>query len=183
MSTAAKAFRLPGHVVLAEPKLRFGSPDARDIDIHPMEGLIRFGPYSRDKISAVSNPIRIGMILPADLEDRLAGQMRELDQSHQPRERKAYLPPFPGFERVFGVRLTRGGPASRILLSDDLDGRIAAAPAPHIVLAEALTRALFTLRNGRDSFDVVVILLKQSWAPAFLGPAGDDFDLHDYVKA
>lgn len=183
MNTAAQAFRLPGHIVLAEPKLRFGSSDARDIGIHPMEGLLRFGPYSRDKLSAVSNPIRIGMILPADLEDRLVAQMRELDQPHQPRERKAYLPPYPGFEKVFGVRLTRGGPASRILLSDDLDGRIAAAPVPHAVLAEALTRALFALRNARDSFDVVVILLKESWSTAFRGPLGDDFDLHDYVKA
>lgn len=183
MSAPAKAYRLPGHIVLPEPKLRFGSSDARDIDIHPLEGLIRFGPYTRDKLSAVSNPIRIGMILPADLEDRLVTQMRELDHSHQPRERKAYLPPYPGFEKVFGVRLSRGGPASRILLSDDLDGRIAIAAAPHVVLAEALTRALFALRNARDSFDVVVIVLKEGWAPAFRGPAGDDFDLHDYVKA
>lgn len=183
MSTAAQAFRLPGHIVLPEPKLRFGSSDARDVDIHPMEGLIRFGPYSRDKLSAVSNPIRIGMILPADLEDRLVAQMRELEQSHQPRERKAYLPPYPGFEKVFGVRLARGEPASRILLSGDLDGQIAAASAPHVVLAEALTRALFALRNARDSFDVVVIVLKESWTSAFRGPAGDDFDLHDYVKA
>ena len=43
-----------------------------------------------------------------------------------------------------------------------------------------MTRALFALR---DSFDIVVILLKESWSPAFRGPVGDDFDLHDYVKA
>lgn len=183
MSAPAKAFRLPGHVVIDEPALRFGSSSARDVDIHPMEGLIRFGPYSQGKLSAVSNPIRIGMIVPADLEESLVEQMRELDQTHSPRERKSYLPAYPGFEKIFGVRLTRGGPASRILLSDDLDERIAATPAPHVVLAEALTRALFGLRNARDSFDVVVILLKQAWEPAFRGPAGDDFDLHDYVKA
>ncbi|MGN8544656.1 hypothetical protein [Bradyrhizobium sp. C9] len=50
-------------------------------------------------------------------------------------------------------------------------------------MAEALTRALFALRNARDTFDIVVILLKESWSPAFRGPPGDDFDLHDYVKA
>lgn len=183
MSAPAKAFRLPGHVVIDEPALRFGFSSARDVDIHPMEGLIRFGPYSQGKLSAVSSPIRIGMIVPADLEESLVEQMRELDQTHSPRERKSYLPAYPGFEKIFGVRLTRGGPASRILLSDDLDERIAATPAPHVVLAEALTRALFGLRNARDSFDVVVILLKQAWEPAFRGPAGDDFDLHDYVKA
>lgn len=181
--SAAQPFRLPGHIVLPEPQLRFGSNDARDVDIHPIEGLIRFGPYSHGKLSPVANPIRVGMIVPAGLEESLVRQMRELDQEHKPRERKQYLPTFPGFEKVFGVRFTRGGPASRIVMSQDLDRQIESAAAPHIVLAEALTRALFALRNARDSFDIVVILLKESWSPAFRGPAGDDFDLHDYVKA
>lgn len=109
MSGVAPAFRLPGHIVLPEPQLRFGSNDARDVDIHPMKGLTRFGPYSHGKLSPVANPIRVGMIVPADLEEGLVRQMRELDQAHQPRERKAYLPPFPGFEKVFRVRFTRGG--------------------------------------------------------------------------
>jgi hypothetical protein len=183
MSAAIQPFRLPGHIVLPEPQLRFGSNDARDVDMHPMEGLIRFGPYSHGKLSPVPSPIRIGMIVPAGFEELLIRQMRELDQAHQPRERKQYLPPFPGFEKIFGVRLSRGGSASRILLSGDLDRQIEVATAPHVVLAEALTRALFALRNARDSFDVVVILLKESWGLAFRGPAGDDFDLHDYVKA
>lgn len=183
MNTAAKPYRLPGHIVLPEPPLRFGSSHARDVDIHPMEGLIRFGPYSHGKLSPVPNPIRVGMIVPVDLEEALVRQMRELDQAHQPRERKAYLPSFPGFEKVFRVRFTRGGQASRILISQDLDRQIERAPAPHIVLAEALTRALFALRNVRDSFDIVVILLREHWSIAFKGPVGDDFDLHDYVKA
>lgn len=183
MIATARPYLLPGHIVIPEPHLRFGSNAANDIDIHPMEGLLRFGPYSLDKLSAVSNPIRVGIIVPTTLEEPLIRQMRELDQSHRPRERKAYLPPFPGFEKVFGVRLTRGGSASRILLSQDLDDQIDSAPAPHVVLAEALTRALFALRNARDAFDIVVILLKESWARAFRGPPGDDFDLHDYVKA
>lgn len=181
--SAAQPFRLPGHIVLPEPQLRFGSNNARDVDIHPMEGLIRFGPYSHGKLSPVANPIRVGMIVPAGLEESLVHQMRELDQEHKPRERKQYLPAFPGFEKVFGVRFTRGGPASRIVLSQDLDRQIESAAASHVVLAEALTRALFALRNARDSFDIVVILLKESWSPGFRGPAGDDFDLHDYVKA
>jgi hypothetical protein len=83
MNTQSRAYRLPGHIVLQEPKLRFGSKDIRDVDIHPMEGLLRFGPYSKDKLSAVSNPIRIGMIAPAGQTDRLVKQMRELEQIHR----------------------------------------------------------------------------------------------------
>ena len=104
--SAAQPFRLPGHIVLPEPQLRFGSNDARDVDIHPIEGLIRFGPYSHGKLSPVANPIRVGMIVPAGLEESLVRQMRELDQEHKPRERKQYLPTFRGFEKVFGVSST-----------------------------------------------------------------------------
>ncbi|WP_197952019.1 hypothetical protein [Bradyrhizobium glycinis] len=142
MSTVTQPFRLPGHVVVPEPKLRFGSNDPQATDIHPMEGLIRFGPYSLGELSPVPNPIRVGMIVQAELEEALVRQMRELEQAHQPRERKQYLPPFPGFEKLFGVRMARRAAASRILLSQDLDGELEAAAKPHVVLAEALTRAL-----------------------------------------
>jgi hypothetical protein len=183
MTAQSRPFRLPGHIVHPEPTLRFGSSAPRDIAIHPMEGLLRFGPYSRDKLSAVANPIRVAMIVPAGLDDRLLAQMRELEQHHAPRERKAYLPAFTGFEKIFGVRLTRGRAGTAITLSDQLDRDIANSPNPHVVLAEALTRALFALRNLRDAFDIVVILLRERWQCAFRGMAGDDFDLHDYVKA
>ena len=183
MSAASKPYRLPGHVVLGEPELRFGSPDARDIDTHPVRGLLRFGPYSRDRISAVSNPIRIAMIAPASDHHRLVNQIRELEQTHRPRERKNYLPDYPGFERVFGVRLVRGGAGTSIELPSDLSARMTDSETPHVVLGQALTHALFAIRNLRDAFDVVVILLKREWQAGFRGPEGDDFDLHDYVKA
>lgn len=183
MKGPLKPYHLPSHVVMDEPRLRFGSKDPRDVDVHPMQGLLRFGPYSKDKLAAVSNPIRIGMIAPAGQTERLTGQIRELDQVHEPRERRAYLPRFPGFEKVFGVRLARGGSGTALELPGDISAQMAASPKPHLVLAQALTRALFALRNLRDAFDVVVILLIQDWKNGFRGPEGDDFDLHDYVKA
>jgi hypothetical protein len=155
----------------------------RDVDIHPMRGLLRFGPHSKDKLAAVSSPIRLGMIAPAGQTERLADQIRELEQLHQPRERKAYLPPFPGFEKIFGVSLARGGQGTSVELPADLADQMAVSPKPHLVLAQALTRTLFALRNLRHAYDVVVILLAENWKTGFRGPAGDDFDLHDYVKA
>ena len=183
MSADPRPYDLPGHVVLAEPRLRFGSRDARDVDTHPIRGLLRFGPYSRDKISAVSNPIRIAMIVPTGEAGRVVGQVRELERTHRPRERKAYLPEYPGFENVFGVRLARGGPGTSIELPSDLSARIIASEKPHLVLGQALTQALLALRNLRDAFDVVLVLLKQEWQAGFRGPSGDDFDLHDHVEA
>ena len=176
MSVASKPYHLPGHVVLDEPKLRFGSRDARDVDAHPLQGLLQFGPYSRDKISVVSNPIRIATIVPAGDSGRLTKQVRELEQVHRPHERRVYLPAYPGFEKVFSVRLARGGPGTAIELPSDLSTRIDASPTPHLELGEALTQALFALRNLRSSFDVVLVLLRQEWEAGFRGPPGDDFD-------
>ena len=98
MNAAPRPYRLPGHIVLDEPRLRFGSRHGRDVDTHPIRGLLRFGPHSRDKISAVSNPIRIAMIVPAGDAGRVVAQIRELEQAHRPRERKA-LP-----ARLSGIR-------------------------------------------------------------------------------
>ena len=183
MIAATEPYDLPGHVVLDEPALRFGSTGARDVDIHPLQGLLRFGPYSRNKISAVVNPIRIAMIAPAGETDRLVNQIRELEQVLPPRERKPYLPAYPGFEKVFGIRLVRGAAGTAIELPSDLSSQVHNSKTPHVVLGQALTKALFALRNLRDAFDIVVILLKPDWKAGFYGPSGDDFNLHDYVKA
>ena len=177
-----RPYRLPGHISLREPQLRFGSKNASDLDIHPMRGLLRFGPYSKDKLSAVPNPIRVAIIAPAGQTDRVLNLLRELERSHHPRERRVYLPTFPGFENVFGIRLARSG-AAAIELPTDLSEQMARSPKPHVALAEALTRALLSLRNMRHEFDVVLVLLDKRWDAGFHGPSDEDFDLHDYLKA
>src|SRR5258708_34723102 len=105
MPTAAKPYTLPGHLVLPEPRLRFGG-DPRDAhDVHPLRGLIHHGPFSRDKLSAVSDPIRLAVIAPQGSVKRIADLIHELHQSHQPRERRNYLPGLPGCSKAFGASL------------------------------------------------------------------------------
>src|SRR5436309_740772 len=100
------AYKLPGYVRFDEPALRFAGGE-QSVDIHPLLGLARFGPFSQNRLSGVSNPIRIAMIAPTGGLDRLAQLMREIDQPQKPRERKKYLPDFPGFSKLFGVQLAR----------------------------------------------------------------------------
>lgn len=183
-SAQVESAQLPGYTRLHEPELRFGGgPDARHI--HPLLGLLRHGPFSRDKIAALSDPIRVAVIAPAGGARRVAGLLREMELRHRPKERVHYRPEFPGFSKVFGVRLVRASaPGTEIELSADLSREIVASPRPYMVLAEALTRALRALRNVRHQFDVVLMLLARDWESAFVG-AGDEasFDLHDYLKA
>ena len=70
-----------------------------------------------------------------------------------------------------------------IELAPNLTNQVKDSQRPHMVLAEALTRALSALRNVRTAFDVVYILLPDEWETGFYGEQGEDFNLHHYLKA
>jgi hypothetical protein len=183
IAAASRQYVLPGHVVIPEPKLRFGGVSKDAVDIHPLRGLLSYGPFSRDKLAAVSDPIRFAVIAPQGGLKRATNLLNELEGAHQPRERRAYLPEFPGFSKLFGVRLAFGNGATSIELPSTLTVEIQRSQRPHAVLAEALTRALFALRNVRHDFDIVLIVLTREWEAAFKETVTEDFDLHDYIKA
>jgi hypothetical protein len=108
--------------------------------------------------------------------------MRELRSSYQPRERREYLPPWPGFNTVFGVHV-RGASGCHLELDAHLTQEIADSSNPHLVLANRLLRAIQSLEGRRLEFDVIFIYIPTRWASAYAGGEGDDFDLHDNLKA
>lgn len=172
---------LPGHGLLAEPELAFHPDRPEDRSVHPLDGLLEYGPFSRALVASVLDPIRVAVVAPAGESGRISRLLAELEQQHTPKERPQYLRPFPGFQRVFGLRVVASGPA--LELDPGLDGRLEAAPKPHLVLAEDLTHTLATIETRRNEFDVVLIYLPDRWAPGFYGGPDEDFDLHDYFKA
>jgi hypothetical protein len=174
---------LPVHGRLREPELSFHPERAADSSVHPLDGLLKFGPYSRSLLNAVVDPIRVALVAPSGELKRLELLLAEMERAHQPKERLAYLRPFPGFSKVFGVRVVAGGRESCVELPADLDDRLANSGRPQQVLADALSRAIQTLAKVRHTFDVAAIYLPDRWEAAFYGPEGDDFDLHDYIKA
>src|SRR5271166_804291 len=98
-----KSNQLPTYVSLGEPKLLFHPDRQGDTHKHPLEGLLRYGPFSRSLRQTVSDPIRIAVICPEGSFPRVRGLYAELQRNHRPRERKNYLLDFPGFSKVFGV--------------------------------------------------------------------------------
>ena len=181
MSTPA-AYELPAHQFIAEPDLKFHPERATDVDPHPLQGLRRYGPYSRKVFGAVSDPIRLALIAPAaDGPAKVRGLLAELEQRHTPKERTAYLIEFDRFSSTFGVNavLAEGAFA---LLSGEVDAALAKSPRPHRVLADYLARAISALNARRSEFDVLLIYLPRRWEAAFKGGAEEDFDLHDFVK-
>jgi len=173
--------RLPVYAVLREPDLAFHPDRPEDRSPHPLAGLVNFGPFSRSTVNAVLDPIRVAAIAPAGGSRLIDGLLAELEGHHTPRERRVYLVDFPGFTRVFGLRVVSS--PERIELPASLDRDIATSPTPHLFLAESVTRALAALQAQQQQFEVVLIYLPKRWSRGFYGPAGEDFDLHDYIKA
>lgn len=168
------------HIQLPEPSLSF-HPDRRsDREVHPLRGLLKFGPHSS---GLVPDPIRVATLAPAGESQRLYAFLRELNSNFRPIERLDYLPVWPGFRNVFGINMRAAGSGCHVELDDVLDQTFNASTTPHTVLANSIVRAIQTLEALRDHFDVLFIYLPSRWEPGFVGGPHEDFDLHDHLKA
>lgn len=178
--SSSPQLQFPAHALLQEPALLF-HPEREELDLHPLQGLIRFGPYSRSLLHGVIDPIRVAIVAPHGETGTVQGLLQELENSHQPKERRNYLVDFPGFTQVFRVKVAAA--SAVVELPASFDEELRRARAPYVTLAEALTRVLGALSASRNEFDVVAIYLPNRWNTGFYGSEEDDFDLHDYLKA
>lgn len=171
------------HLWLPEPQLSFHPDRSSDRQVHPLRGLLAYGPHSS---GLVPDPIRVATLAPAGESHRLFGFMKQLNSSYKPIERREYLPEWPGFHGVFGLRMTAAGLAGtgcHAELDHELEEEFIASSTPHVTLADRITRAVQALEAYRDQFDVLFIYLPSRWAMGFYGGPGEDFDLHDHIKA
>jgi len=109
--------------------------------------------------------------------------MKELNSVARPTERTDYLPEWPGFHRVFGLHMRGAGTGCHIELDKELESEFRDSSTPHVVLADRLIRAIQGLEAHRAKFDVLFIYIPQRWSPGYVGKPGEDFDLHDHIKA
>ena len=168
------------HTLLSEPELSFHATHPSDSSRHPLRGLLRFGPYSS---GLILDPIRIATLSPFGESKRLYKFIRGLKGEYTPKERRDYLPRWPGFHRVFGVRVEPAPKICRLEVSGRTDADIHKAEAPHTVIADNLTRAIHKLEAHKTEFDILFVYLPQRWEAGFTGGPEENFDLHDYLKA
>lgn len=172
---------LPSYNWLTEPELAFDSVKHDSTSIHPLKGLVQWGPYSKSIIAQVFRPLRVAFIVANGQTGHANRLLRELRNPASPLERKNYLVPYPGFSKVFHIEI---GPAERGCneeLPSTLDEAIGKSESPHLVLADTLTGAMSKLAARRDAFDIVFVVLPERWERAF--DSEDGFDLHDHLKA
>ena len=168
------------HTLLPEPKLAFHPERTSDRELHPLRGLLRFGPHSS---GLVPDPIRVATIAPAGEGSRLYGFMKELGSKIRATERKDYLPDWPGFHEVFGLHMRAAGKGCHMELGTELEADFRTSSRPHVLLADRLVRAIQAFDARRAEFDVLFIYIPQRWEPGYVGGPEEDFDLHDHLKA
>lgn len=171
MTSEVTESRLPPHRLLDEPLLAFGSGTHK----HPLVGLRTHGPYSRESFGAAD--IRFALVTTSTLFDRSRRFLGDLLAEHQPTDRPKYVPPYPGFQAVYGVGLR---PAEDSVVQ--LDPDTAKGPDPHFSIVAALASAVRQLTSTRSSWDVMVVVLPAAWQ-RWKNSADGAFDLHDGLKA
>src|ERR1700748_1802212 len=90
---------LQGYFNIPEPKLAFDALSQSAFDIHPLRGLIDYGPFSNRLMPL--QKIRIAAIYPEGTYHIIHNLIREFTKVHKPQERQKYLPDYTGFEKIF----------------------------------------------------------------------------------
>lgn len=170
---------LPPFTLLDEPDLSFSPSDATQVDVHPLRGLLNFGPYSKGSFSGYTPRIRIATVGPESAFHRRGDLMKLLRGVHRPSDRSEYVPEYPGFERLFRVSLDPAPASAHIKWPEHLDQLPGDGNAQHRLYL-AMDAALRRLDAVRNEFDVVLVHFPDNWDTA---TRGKFFDAHDVLKA
>lgn len=179
MVKPALASKLPPFTLLDEPLLSFSSSDTKQVDVHPLRGLLNFGPYSKGSFGGYTSKLRIATVGPESAFKRRGDLMVSLRNSHQPSDRTEYVPPYPGFETLFKVKLEAAPRDAHIKWPDALD-QLPGEGDAQFRLFSAMDAALRRLDTVRNEFDVVLVHFPDSWSHA---TRCKNFNAHDALKA
>lgn len=164
---------LGGYTTLPEPELVFAGNYTHK---HPLLGLISHGPYGLRFGSP--DCIRFAALTPKNDSGKLRGLINELRNSAAVKEATNYYPVYPGFNEVFRIPISELD--QRLVIGFPEQLAVYAQNQEKIDLARGLLQCLNQLKSLRSDFDVALIYLPENWEACF---EGDDFDLHDYLKA
>lgn len=170
--------RLTPFSLLEEPQLTFDSSD-KALDVNPLRGLDRHGPYSSGSFKTYTKELRVATIAPESGWAGLRLLVGTLRSSHSAKDRVEYVPAYRGFEQIFGIPLVAAATSrAHIKLPDDIGLKSAANPGAQLM--QVIGGAMDRLAIEREHFDVVLIHLPDAWQSAFRAPG---FDAHDAIKA
>lgn len=167
---------------VTEPYLTF-SPERDDyINIHPLKGLVQYGPYNQKLIGNAFQTIRVATIGPIGTQKVIKELINKLKSKQIPQERKSYLIDFPGFEQVFKKNISINENIN-VEISKEEENAFLNSPKPYKKLSEILSQLITKISSNKFDFDILFIYLPAAWEIAFECKDDNEFDLHDYLKA
>jgi hypothetical protein len=171
---------LPAFARVVDRPLVFGTRQGPTRGRHdnPLEGMMVHGPYAP---FPTGERLRVATVSVPEQQKTLFDFLRRLQKSAKVSDRRSYVPEFPGFENVFGVRL-EGAIGEQCHPTLAMNAPEAGGADPHTNLANALVRTVLGLRDVREQWDVIAILLPTKWDSLRKSPDGQ-YDLHDRIKA
>ena len=178
MSATIRPGQLAPYTPLEEPFLAFSSANPSEIDIHPLRGLLEYGPYSKNSLAAHSDSVRVAIVGPDSGREGRRRVLGNLKQTQRPTDRRDYVPEFPGFKPLFGIPLVPATECTQMDWPSHL-GELGDG-SPYESVRRAISQKLRRLADVRDHFDVAVVHLPDGWGP---GLRGEGFDAHDELKA
>ena len=179
MANPALVSKLPPFTLLDEPDLAFSPSDATKVDVHPLRGLLNFGPYSKGSFGGYTSRIRIATVGPESAFRQRGDLMASLRIAHRASDRSEYVPEYPGFEPLFHVALEAAPAEAHIKWPDHLP-QLPGDGDPQARLYLALEAALRRLDSVRDTFDVDSMLW---WPPGVsFGAENEPLQRHVAVK-
>jgi hypothetical protein len=76
MSASSTDAKLPPFQLLEEPVLSFAPEDDRARDLHPLRGLVKFGPFSKRTFGVFTPQLRVAMVGPQSGRDSVIALMK-----------------------------------------------------------------------------------------------------------
>lgn len=177
---ANKNYLLPEYYQATEPLLSFHPERSSDVEIHPLRGLLRFGPYGQNTMAAVRGPIRLAVICPRGSIGKVQQFLSGLGNRYKTKHKPEYTPDYPGMTGSFRVNAIVEDHLTYELTINLAD--LNAKPSPHVAFAELLSSAVRSFSQQRHNFDLLVVYLPDELEEFFVN-MDTGFDLHDYVKA
>ena len=138
---------------IPEPLLTF-NPERDDCtSMHPLKGLIEYGPYNQKLIGNAFPTIRVATIGPRGTQKVISELINKLKSKQTPQERKEYLIDFPGFKNVFKKDIEINTEIN-IEISQEQEALILNADKPYKKLVDLFMQLIPKIANNKYDFDI-----------------------------
>lgn len=164
---------LSQYLIINEPNLLFGNSGKA---IHPLDGLIKYGPYSLDL--GFPKKVRLASLMPYRHSDKLDKLYTELDNIRSPIGAPEYYPDYPGFHALMRIPIEVPTTDLKFTLEEGCNQIAQSRNGKELV--DRILHSVGQIGMKKHDFDVLMIYFPQSWESSF---EYDGFDLHDQIKA